>query len=186
MNAANTGAPQEERWFFGGAVTRILIAGDKTGHAFSLLQVTSPPERSTPIHRHDREAETIYVLDGELRIDFAHGSRTVKAGETIVLQRGEPHRIVNASQTPARSLVFCTPAGFEDFVREVGDPAAPNDEIAPPATPAIGQRMVAAAPRHGITLLKDFGSARSVAFEYANASKRAQTTPMLRGQAARE
>ena len=77
----------------------------------------------------------------------------------MILPRGEPHRITNPGPEPARSLVFCTPAGFENFVREVSDPAAATDETAPPVTPAVGQRMSEAAPRHGITLMRDFGSA---------------------------
>ena len=156
MTEKQTGSPSEDRWFFGGAVTRILVSGAQTGEAFAILHVTSPPERSTPIHRHEREEETIYVLDGQLRIDFEVTSRTLNAGETLILPRGEAHRITNPGRSPAKSLVFCTPAGFERFVREVSDPAKQNDEVAPPVTPAVGQRMGEAAPRYGITLMREF------------------------------
>ena len=66
--------------------------------------------------------------------------------------RDVPHTFTVSSEQ-ARFLLVVEPAGFEDFVRTVGEPAA-QLVIPPPATePPDMAALVAAAAEHGIEIL---------------------------------
>src|SRR6476619_5451067 len=44
-----------------------LARGEQTGGALTALKVGVPPGEGPPLHRHTREEEWVYVLDGHLR-----------------------------------------------------------------------------------------------------------------------
>ena len=52
----------------GGALWKIQIPGSETGNQFSLVESISPPGIGSPLHRHIRADQAIYVLEGELEI----------------------------------------------------------------------------------------------------------------------
>ena len=76
----------------------------------------------------------------------------VEAGQTIFLPRGLPHTFRIRSEM-ARTLIFLTPGGFENYFRELGSPAR-SLEPAPESTRIADYFEVAgrAAARQGIRL----------------------------------
>jgi hypothetical protein len=72
-------------------------------------------------------------------------------GDTLRAPRGIPHNYRVESET-ARWLVFCEPAGFEEFVREVSE-SAPAAELPPAGRPHDLDAIAAAAAAAGIELL---------------------------------
>lgn len=93
--------------------------GKDTGGALSIVEHPFPIGAFVPPHRHTREDEYTIVTEGE--IGFRSGSREVVlgAGGYITKPRGEAHAMWNAGPTPARMIEIISPAGFEDFFREV-------------------------------------------------------------------
>ncbi len=85
--------------------------------------VTQPPGVATPLHRHDKEAEAFYVLEG--RLDYRAGDTTheLTAGSFIHLPLGVPHAFRIRGDSPARILAITTPGGLLDLYDEVGVPA---------------------------------------------------------------
>jgi hypothetical protein len=54
---------------------------------------------------------------------------------------------------PARVLVFVTPAGFENFVKEFAQPVESFDSPAIPAGKHEVDKLLAAGPKYGLQIL---------------------------------
>ena len=153
MFVLNTSPPE---YNFAGTRVRLLMSGKETGGAFCMMEFFGPPKRATPLHTHEREEETIVVLEGVVDVTVDGKLVSVHAGETALLPRKVAHRLANNTELPSRYLIVCTPAGFDDFVDACADAQAGPVTPAPPLPEDIG-RMREAAPRFGITFLPDSG-----------------------------
>ena len=103
-----------------------LSTGRETGDTFSLMHCYFRKGFTAPPHYHKLEDESFYLLEGE--IDFYISDKKVKAsaGEFVVLPRNIPHHFELVTET-AKALMLITPAGFEIFFREFGQPAQTLD-----------------------------------------------------------
>jgi quercetin dioxygenase-like cupin family protein len=138
---------------FAGERTQVLLSGEQTDGAFTMLAIDKSPGASTPRHFHEREEETLYVLEGTVTAIADDREYEVSAGRALYLPRRGIHQLINRTNRHVRYLLICTPAGFENFVAEAGEPwdeAKAGSQIAQEEI----QRMLAAAPRHAITILK--------------------------------
>ncbi len=135
-----------------------LLSGTETGSQFSLFENTSAGASQTPVHLHAGDDETLYMMEGEIEAVVAGQRHVVRAGEALLLPRGIPHQLMNASGRPNRYLLLCTPAGFEHFVAEAGQRRPAGSQPAPPSPEDTG-RLRDAAPRFGITLLPGWDEA---------------------------
>src|SRR5260370_35657789 len=92
-----------------GALWKIQIPGSETGNQFSLVESISPPGIGSPLHRHIRADQELYVLAGELEI-FADSERfSFAKGETCLIRRGTPHREINSSRSETRFITIHSP-----------------------------------------------------------------------------
>jgi mannose-6-phosphate isomerase-like protein (cupin superfamily) len=99
---------------------RFMVDGAESGGGFSLVEHPMPPRAlAAPLHRHNREDEYSYVLDG--RVGALLGEQVVFAepGDLVFKPRGQWHTFWNAGDTPARILEIISPAGFEGYFREL-------------------------------------------------------------------
>ncbi len=97
------------------------------------------------------------ILDGEVEVTFRGVGAIATVGETINVPANAPHVFRNVSERPARLLCLCSPAGQEEFFKEVGVPVAHRTE-APPAlddaaTAAFIAKAIALAPKYRTELL---------------------------------
>lgn len=134
-----------------GDVYRFLARGADTDGAFALLEVLVLPGGGPPPHTHSREDELFYVAQGAVTFFVAEQRRIAPAGGLVYAPRGVRHTFRNESGQPARMLVQLLPAGFEQFLCEVGLPVA--DPLHPPA-PTVGhlEQILSAAARYGIEI----------------------------------
>jgi quercetin dioxygenase-like cupin family protein len=102
-----------------GEKIHVLLSGQDTGGAYALFVDEVPPNGGPPLHIHQREDETFYVLEGKLVIQVAEEQFTVTAGYSAFLPRGVPHTFTNPGAETARALVVLTPSGLECFFIEV-------------------------------------------------------------------
>lgn len=95
--------------------------GADTGGALSVVEHPFPVGALVPPHLHTREDEYSIVTEGE--IGFRSGDREVVLGPGgyITKPRGELHTMWNAGTTPARMIEIISPAGFENFFRDLTD-----------------------------------------------------------------
>jgi quercetin dioxygenase-like cupin family protein len=138
-------------WFLG-ALSQLRITGEQTSGAFALADHLARRGNASPVHVHDRDDETFFVLDGELRVFVGEEEHTAGPGTVAVLPRCVRHAYVVTSAT-ARFLTLHTPAGFEQFATEVGEPAQALTLPPPPAGPPDFAALAQAAARHQITIL---------------------------------
>jgi quercetin dioxygenase-like cupin family protein len=138
-----------------GVAIKRLVSGDETGGAFCLFENRSGGQTRTPIHVHADDDETVYVVEGYLTAIVDGEAHTLSPGESIFLKRGIPHQLMNPGDQPARYLLIGTPSVFERFLTEAGRELA-KGEVAGPPTPTDIERLKAAAPKFGITLLSDW------------------------------
>jgi quercetin dioxygenase-like cupin family protein len=134
----------------------ILVSGADTSGRYTLIDMHIPPGGGPPPHRHDFE-EMFTILDGEIEFTFRDVTAAARAGETINVPANAPHVFRNLSGRSVRLLCLCSPAGQEDFFREVGVPVAHRTEAPPPlddaATAAFIAKAVALAPKYRTELL---------------------------------
>lgn len=142
-------------WAMGSLFEHLAGAAD-TGGAYGVSIVTQPPGIATPLHRHTREAEAFYVLDG--RLDYRAGDETYEltSGSFIHLPLGIPHAFRIRGDTPARILAITAPAGLLDLYDEVGVPAAhlhiPGEGEGLPMAEEIA-RWNEVGPRYGLEVV---------------------------------
>jgi len=107
--------------------------GHDTGGAISIVEHPFPVGALVPPHLHTREDEYSIVTEGQ--IGFRSGDREVVlgAGGYITKPRGELHTMWNAGKAPARMIEVISPAGFENFFREMADMVASG----PPQFPDV-------------------------------------------------
>jgi quercetin dioxygenase-like cupin family protein len=120
----------ERLWFAGGGVFTMKASAAETDGAFVLFEDVVQKAKTTPLHLHPNEDETIYVLEGEIRVHWEGEERTIGEGGVFVAPRGVPHAFLVTSET-ARLLCMQTPGTGEAFYREVSEPAGPDAETRP-------------------------------------------------------
>lgn len=86
--------------------------------------VTQPPGIATPLHRHNREAETFYMLDGQMDYRVGDEDYRLYPGCFIHLPVGLPHAFRIRGDQPARFLAMVDPGGLLHLYDEVGLPAS--------------------------------------------------------------
>lgn len=70
--------------------------------------VPGRPRLMAPLHRHRRDDEAWYVLDGVLRFRLDDREVEARAGSAVVAPRGVAHTFWNPGLQPARYLIVTT------------------------------------------------------------------------------
>jgi mannose-6-phosphate isomerase-like protein (cupin superfamily) len=157
-NAKIVGPTDGQLGFLGSIGVRWMIDGDETyERGFSLVEhPMSPHALAAPLHKHTREDEYSYVLEGKMGALLGDEVVVAQAGDLVHKPRDQWHTFWNAGDEPCRILEIIAPAGFEDFFRELdalggalqADPqelAALNDryglEMQPESVPGLLERF---------------------------------------------
>lgn len=107
---------------------RFMIDGATTEGRFSLVEHPLPPRAlGAPLHTHRNEDEYSYVLEGRLGVQLGGEEFEATPGVLVFKPRGVPHTFWNAGDKPARLLELISPAGFENYFREMAPLLAATD-----------------------------------------------------------
>jgi mannose-6-phosphate isomerase-like protein (cupin superfamily) len=79
----------------------------------------APRALAAPLHRHSREDEYSYVLEGTLGALLGDEVVTAGPGTWVFKPRNQWHTFWNAGDTPCEIIEIISPAGFENFFREL-------------------------------------------------------------------
>jgi mannose-6-phosphate isomerase-like protein (cupin superfamily) len=134
ISTARVIGPEDGRSGWLGAIgVRFMIDAADTGERFSLVEHPIPAHAlAAPLHRHHREDEFSFVLEG--RMGALLGDEVLEAGpgDLVFKPRGQWHTFWNAGDAPCRILEVISPAGFERFFDELaglgGGGAPPPEE----------------------------------------------------------
>src|SRR3954462_15615281 len=127
------GPEDAQEGFLGSIGVRFIVDGAEAGDRLSVVDPSmSPRALAAPLHKHTREDEYSFVLEG--RMGALLGDDVVEAGpgDLVHKPRNQWHTFWNAGDEPCRILEIIAPAGFESFFRELdgmggalaADPAA--------------------------------------------------------------
>lgn len=120
-----------EAFDFGGLGVQWKLDGVDTGQRFAVVHhPLAPRALAAPLHRHHREDEYSYVLEGTLGALL--GERVVEAGPGTWVRkpRQQWHTFWNAGDTPCTIIEVIAPAGFENYFREVAAAWGDLDQFA--------------------------------------------------------
>lgn len=121
-----------------------------------------PRALGAPLHRHSREDEYSFVVEG--RVGALLGEEVVygQAGDLIFKPRNQWHTFWNAGDERARILEIISPAGFERYFDELSDALASTPEPDP-----VEIAVLATATGSNSTSTACQGSSRSTASDSA-------------------
>jgi quercetin dioxygenase-like cupin family protein len=117
---------------------RFMAWGEETGGTVSIVEHPIPPRNlAAPLHRHTREDEYSYVVEGRVGA-WADGEVVYGGpGDLIFKPRNQWHTFWNDGEEPARLIEVISPAGFERFFDEMVD--LPRDPAGLPDPEALGE-----------------------------------------------
>jgi mannose-6-phosphate isomerase-like protein (cupin superfamily) len=128
-----------------------VTAKDTLG-AYTLAESIVQPQTGPEPHRHSREDEAWYVLEGQLEVRVGERVMVAAPGAFVFAPRGIPHNYKNVGTTPAKALVIRAPAGLEKFFEER---EALTKEL-PTTDPAYPGRYKALAEKYGLEYSSDW------------------------------
>jgi mannose-6-phosphate isomerase-like protein (cupin superfamily) len=125
---------------------RFMVATEETfGGGFALVEHPMPPRAlAAPLHRHSREDEYSYVLEGRMGALLGDDVVDAAAGDLVHKPRDQWHTFWNASDEPCRILEIIAPGGFERYFGELLDVIAASGGRPSP------EWLAAASARYGI------------------------------------
>jgi quercetin dioxygenase-like cupin family protein len=141
----------DARWFLGFLIT-IKSSAQTTDGRVAVVEHLAPEGAGSPLHVHHREDEWFYVIDGELTFWVGGLVINAPAGSFVYGPREIPHTFI-VSSAEARFLLVNEPAGFENFLRALSEPA--QTLTLPPSSsePPDPEQMIATAAEYGIEIL---------------------------------
>ncbi|WP_151633279.1 cupin domain-containing protein [Noviherbaspirillum aerium] len=120
-----------------GTQVKFLCCGDKTDHAWSIMEVVLPKHAGPPPHDHAWD-EAYYVTRGQVRFRLAEREQIIAAGDFLYAPGGTLHGFQGDSEEPAHMLIIDAPAHAEAFFRDVDREVKGPDDRA--KVPEIGRR----------------------------------------------
>jgi mannose-6-phosphate isomerase-like protein (cupin superfamily) len=100
---------------------RMMAWTEETRGGFSLVEHPMPPRRlAAPLHKHSREDEYSFVLEGRMGAQLGEDIVYAEVGDLAFKPRDQWHTFWNAGDEPCRILEIISPGGFEHFFDELG------------------------------------------------------------------
>ena len=145
---ARKGDEGQAYWFLGG-LYEVVLSSDETGGAMTQMRITLPPGAGSPPHVH-AEAESLYVLEGELDVHI--GDETVAAGAGSQFHFPAGTLEWSEAVTQVTALNTYVPGGIDKFFAAVGEPALSRTLPPPSDTPPDFERLAAIAAEHRLQI----------------------------------
>lgn len=113
--------PQDGRLVDIGSIgVRFMAWTEETGGGFSLVEhPIAPRALAAPLHRHSREDEYSFVLEGRMGALLGDEVIYAEAGDLAFKPRDQWHTFWNPDDVPCRILEIISPGGFEHFFDEL-------------------------------------------------------------------
>ncbi len=121
--------PRDGKFVDLGAVgVRFLAWTEETGGGCSIVEHPIPPRTLVaPLHKHSREDEYSFVLEGRMGAQLGDDVVYADAGDFVFKPHEQWHTFWNAGDGPCRILEIISPGGFEHLFDELGTAMAGDD-----------------------------------------------------------
>jgi mannose-6-phosphate isomerase-like protein (cupin superfamily) len=115
---------------------RFMLDAPEADGRFSLVEHPMPPRAlAAPLHKHTREDEYSFVIEGRMGALLGDHEVYAEAGDFVHKPRDQWHTFWNAGDEPCRILEIISPGGFEQYFAELVEilaaagAAAPDPEV---------------------------------------------------------
>jgi mannose-6-phosphate isomerase-like protein (cupin superfamily) len=108
-----------ERLRFSDAEFVVKASADTTDGGFTIIEEVAPLD--TPLHVHEHEDELFYVLEGDHVFRVGDEEFEIGPGGVVYAPRRVPHAHRRVRPRTGRFLTHTSPAGFENFFRELAE-----------------------------------------------------------------
>lgn len=135
-----------------GALLTFKATSDATHGQLWVQEAVGARGYASPVHRHTREDESFYVIDGE--ISFYVGDNVIRAepGSFLWAPREVPHAFCVESEN-ARFLAFSTGSTLDRFFFATGEPADTRTLPAPPAAAPDIDALIRSLTEFGVEMV---------------------------------
>jgi quercetin dioxygenase-like cupin family protein len=126
---------------------RLLLRSADSPFQMSAMVVMGPPGGFVPSHRHAREEEGYFILEGELALTIGDETRTLAAGDFGHAPPQTVHGYANPGQAPVRFLAWTVGGPIDRFFEAMSERVTqmPRDaEAMAEITAHFGVEMVGA------------------------------------------
>lgn len=108
----------------------VIIREDPAGRPLdaAVVEEIVPSGVAAPLHRHNREDEVSYVIEGTFRIWRGGQVVDLGPGGVALLPRHQAHTFKSVGAGPGRLLTVIIPAGFERFFEAVAERGLADDD----------------------------------------------------------
>ncbi len=107
---------------------RFMAWAEETGGGFSLVEHPIPPRTLVaPMHRHSREDEYSFVIEGRMGARLGDDVVYAMQGDLASKPRNQWHTFWNPDDAPCRILEIISPGGFEHYFEEMAELVASPD-----------------------------------------------------------
>ena len=98
----------------------IKAGGEQTLGTFFLSETTlAAGQPGPPLHRHEHVVDMFYVVEGTLAFRLGEEELELGPGSFACVPPGVAHAFANPGDAPVRFLNFNTPAGWENYMRDL-------------------------------------------------------------------
>ncbi len=97
----------------------IKLSGEDTDGDYAIMEDHTPPQQGPPLHRHLREDESFYVIEGQYLFEVDGEQIHAGPGSAVYAPQGTAHRFQNTGLTPGKLLVIVQPAGLDSFFVDI-------------------------------------------------------------------
>jgi quercetin dioxygenase-like cupin family protein len=139
-------------WVFGD-LDVIKAAGPDTDGGLTFVETVVPAESGPPMHIHERESESIYVLEGEVRVVANGEDFTLSPGGFVHMPKGSLHKFENTLKVPSKILLIFLPSGIEGYFEGLG--TVRIDDAPSPGRVMDRELLARVAPQYGIEIFDE-------------------------------
>ncbi len=126
-----------KRWFYGGGTHTWKVTNEDTDGAFFMFEDVMEQGKMTPLHKHPKNDELTYLLEGEILSRIDGVEHKLGAGSVTFVPRGVEHAFVVLSPV-AKLVTVQNPGDSQAFYWNASE-AATNDGPGPVDFARIGQ-----------------------------------------------
>lgn len=116
---ANGPAKQEETLSVAGNSITVKIGGKQTDNAYSLFELTVPPNVGAGLHIDKDWGEWWHVMEGTFAFTLNGEIIELSAGGFAYGPKGIPHSFKNVGETTGKLVMLTKPSGLEKFFKTV-------------------------------------------------------------------
>ncbi len=101
---------------------RILVSGEQTSGKYSIIEGSFPmgEEVEIPMHVRSRENVAVYVIEGKFQFRYEKEDIIGNEGAILTFEKNIPLSYKKADERQGKLLLIYSPAGFENFFKDLG------------------------------------------------------------------